>query len=173
MTASPSPVFRVSPDAPIFGAEPAAGRDEAIAHFRAKLAFETDASDVYAELSAGTASFVLVDTRSEAAWAQGRAAGAIHLPTARIAGEAEALFPPGTNIVVYCWSPGCNGSTKAALALALQGYPVREMIGGFEYWAREGYPVQTDAGTAARAVDELVGPVVAPGAGADGIRCDC
>ncbi|AMB60471.1 sulfurtransferase [Microterricola viridarii] len=157
----------------MFGAEPAATRDESIAHFRAKLAFETDASDVYAELSAGTASFVLLDTRGDAAWEQGRAAGAIHLPTARITSDAEALFPAGTNIVVYCWSPGCNGSTKAALALALLGYPVREMIGGFEYWAREGYPVQTDTGTATRAVDELVGPVGAPGAEVSGTRCDC
>lgn len=163
----------VSAATPIFGTEPAASPAEAVAHFRAKLAFETDASDVHAELEAGAASFVLVDTRGDAAWAQGRAAGAVHLPTARILSEAGALFPAGTNIVVYCWSPGCNGSTKAALALALQGYAVREMIGGFEYWAREGYPVQTDAGTAARAVDELVGPVAAPGAGAAGIRCEC
>ncbi|PPL18822.1 rhodanese-like domain-containing protein [Microterricola pindariensis] len=172
MTASQLTASPASPVAPIFGAEPAASRDEAVAHFRAKLAFETDASDVWAELEAGDQSFVLVDTRSDAAWAQGRAAGAVHLPTARIAGGAAALLPAGTNVVVYCWSPGCNGSTKAALALSLQGYAVREMIGGFEYWAREGYPVETDAGTAAGPMDPLVGPV-SSGTGAAGIRCDC
>lgn len=151
----------------MFGAVRASTSEHAIAHFRAKLAFETDASDVYAEQQSGEPSFVLVDTRSDAAWAQGHALQAIHLPTARIAAEASALFEAGTNIVVYCWSPGCNGSTKAALALALLGYEVREMIGGFEYWAREGYPVQTDAGVSSRAVDPLVGPSAA------GVSCDC
>lgn len=153
--------------APMFGAERASTREEAVAHFRAKLAFETDASDVYAEQQAGSPSFVLVDTRSDAAWAQGRAVGAVHLPTARITAEAEALFEPGASIVVYCWSPGCNGSTKAALALTLLGFEVREMIGGFEYWAREGYPVQTDASTSTRVVDPLVGPSEA------GVSCAC
>ena len=33
--------------------------------------------------------------------------------------------------------PGCNGATKAALTLVQSGYSrVRELIGGFEYWAR-------------------------------------
>lgn len=153
--------------APLFGAERASSSEQAVAHFRAKLAFETDASDVYAEQQAASQSFVLIDTRSDAAWAQGRAVGAVHLPTARIAAEAPGLFAPGTNLVVYCWSPGCNGSTKAALTLALLGYEVREMIGGFEYWAREGYPVQTDAGVSTHSVDPLVGPAQA------GVSCAC
>lgn len=156
---------------PIFAAERAATSEQAVAHFRAKLEFETDASDVAAEQRAGTPGFVLVDTRSDAAWAQGRAAGAVHLPTARIATEASTLFAPGTTLVVYCWSPGCNGGTKAALALSLLGYEVREMIGGFEYWAREGYPVQTDAGVQARPVDPLVGP--ASGIASAGVSCAC
>ena len=65
-------------------------------------------------------------------------------------------------IVVYCWGPGCNGSTRAALTLASLGYRrVRELIGGFEYWAREGLAIETDAGRARRAVDELTAPVPA------------
>ena len=43
--------------------------------------------------------------------------------------------------VAYCWGAGRNGATRAALALALLGFRVREMIGGFEYWAREGLPL--------------------------------
>lgn len=164
---APNSATSTASHTPMFGAERASTAEQAVAHFRAKLAFETDASDVFVEQQAPTASFVLVDTRSDAAWAQGRAVGAVHLPTARIASEAAELFAPGTNLVVYCWSPGCNGSTKAALALALLGYEVREMIGGFEYWAREGYPVETDSGVNSHAVDPLVGPSGA------GISCDC
>ncbi|SES37121.1 rhodanese-like domain-containing protein [Actinokineospora terrae] len=112
----------------------------AIAHFTARLTFETDSSDVHATLPAG--GFTLVDTRSAEAWAQGHVLGAIHLPTKDIAARAAELVPAGTPVVTYCWGPGCNGATKAALEFARLGYPVREMLGGFEYWAREGFPVE-------------------------------
>jgi len=34
---------------------------------------------------------------------------------------------------------------------------VREMIGGFEYWVREGYPVEDADGVHHRPVDPLTG----------------
>ncbi|NHI15614.1 rhodanese-like domain-containing protein [Microbacterium excoecariae] len=129
---------------------------DAAAHFRAKLAVETDPADTYAAQRAGEA-FVLVDTRSRAAWDQGHAEGAVHLPTREIAERAVSEIPAGTAVVVYCWSPGCNGGDKAALAFAELGYPVKLMIGGFEYWKREGYPVATAHGVSAGPVDPLTG----------------
>lgn len=131
---------------------------DAVAHFSARLRFETDPSDVRAAQEAGDG-FVLVDSRGDAAWAQGRAVGAVHLPTARIAAEAASTVPVGFPVVVYCWGPGCNGGTKAALEFARLGYEVREMIGGFEYWAREGMPVETDDGPVVRTADPLTAPV--------------
>ena len=140
-------------------------REAAIEHFAAKLRYETDASDVAAALAAGER-LVLVDTRGHAAWHQGHAASALHLPTAEIAERAPQEIPRGTPVVVYCWGPGCNGSTKAALAFSRLGYEVREMIGGFEYWAREGYEVRDDAGRVIRPVDALTAPL-------DSDDCDC
>ncbi|WP_110589571.1 rhodanese-like domain-containing protein [Microbacterium suaedae] len=131
---------------------------DAISHYRAKLQFETDAADTYAAQKAGE-EFVLVDTRSSEAWAQGHAKGAVHMPTREIADRATDEIPAGTPVVVYCWSPGCNGGDKAALAFAELGYPVKLMIGGFEYWAREGYPVVTDDGETRAPVDPLTGVV--------------
>jgi rhodanese-related sulfurtransferase len=141
--------------------------DEATRHFAARLQFETDPSDVHAALENGE-TFTLVDTRGEAAWRQGRAVGAVHLPTAEIAGRASALLDPATPVVVYCWGPGCNGATKAALQFSLLGYRVREMIGGFEYWAREGLPVVDDNGPVVREPDALTAPV-----GDGAITCAC
>lgn len=138
---------------------------EAIDHFSAKLRFETDPSDVKAALDAGEP-FLLVDSRGEAAWRQGRIEGAIHLPTADIAVRAAEVIPAGTPVVVYCWGPGCNGSTRAALAFSILGYEVREMIGGFEYWAREGLPVVNDGGPVLREPDALTAP-------AGAIDCAC
>ncbi|WP_210481049.1 rhodanese-like domain-containing protein [Naasia sp. SYSU D00948] len=134
--------------------------------FRARLAFETDASDVSAALETGDPGFTLVDSRGEAAWEQGRIPGAVHLPRAEIREEAARLLPARGAVVVYCWGPGCNGATKASLELAELGYPVREMIGGFEYWAREGLPVETDRGVARRVPDPLTAPSAVP-------VCDC
>ena len=137
----------------------------ALEHFAAKLRYETDPSDVAAAQAAGDR-FVLVDTRGHAAWHQGRAVGAVHLPTAEIAERAASEIPPGTPVVVYCWGPGCNGATKAAVQFSRLGYEVREMIGGFEYWAREGLAVVDDQGPVVRPIDELTSSRGA-------IDCDC
>jgi rhodanese-related sulfurtransferase len=132
--------------------------DQAVAWFAAKLASQTDVSDVQAALVAGAPGFALVDSRALGAWRQGHIPGAVHLPTAEIAARAADMLDPALPVVTYCWGPGCNGSTKAALALAHLGYTVREMIGGFEYWVREGFPVQAADGLVARAADPLTAP---------------
>lgn len=146
----------------------AAERDAAVEHFAAKLRFETDPSDVAAAFAAGE-EFVLVDSRGHAPWHQGRIRGAIHLPHAEIAERAPGEISITTPVVVYCWGPGCNGSTRAALQFSRLGYAVKEMIGGFEYWAREGLPIVDDAGEITRAVDTLT----APRSGSGTISCDC
>jgi rhodanese-related sulfurtransferase len=128
--------------------------------FAAKLAYETDPSDLAADRAAGTAPVVL-DVRNAAAWSQGRIPGAVHLPTADLAARAAEIVPDlDAAVVVYCWGPGCNGSTRAALALSQLGYTnVRELIGGFEYWAREGLAVVSDTGRSRRAPDPLTAPI--------------
>ncbi len=128
---------------------------DALTYFAAKLSLETDASDVYDAQRAGER-FVLVDVRSTAAWQQGRIAGAVHMPHQQIAARAAAELDPDVAVVVYCWSPGCNGGAKGALAFARLGYRVREMIGGYEYWVREGQPVEDDSGTLPRVFDPQV-----------------
>lgn len=124
--------------------------------YAAKLTYETDPSDVHATLKAGE-NIVVVDVRSDEAWAQGRIAGAVHMHYSEIASRAAAEIPEGTDVVVYCWSPGCNAGAKGALEFARLGYAVREMIGGFEYWVREGYAVEDSDGVHHRPVDPLTG----------------
>ena len=86
---------------------------------------------------------------------QGHVPGAVHLPGREIALRATGELDRSVPVVTYCWGPGCNGATRAALALALLGFRVREMIGGFEYWAREGLPVETAAGRHTPVADPL------------------
>jgi rhodanese-related sulfurtransferase len=141
---------------------PAASPAAAVAHFSARLSFETDVSDVHADLTAGVAGVVVVDSRGTEAWEQGHVPGALHLPTGEIAARAGREIPAGMTVVTYCWGPGCNGATRAALEFARLGYPVKEMIGGFEYWSREGLPVQTPLGLQTAAPDPLTAPIGAP-----------
>ncbi len=70
-------------------------------------------------------------------------------------------------MVTYCWGPGCNGATRAALEFARLGYPVKEMLGGYEYWVREGFPVVSAAGLTRQTADPLTAPVNTA------ISCDC
>lgn len=125
-------------------------------YYAAKLAYETDASDVHAALKAGE-QLIVIDVRSDEAWAQGRVSGAVHMHYSEIAARAPQEIAAETEIVVYCWSPGCNAGAKGALEFAKLGYRVREMIGGFEYWVREGYPVEDADGVHRRPVDPLTG----------------
>lgn len=137
---------------------PAATPAEALAHFHGRFTFEADVSDVHADLEAGTPAFVLVDSRSQEAWDQGHLPGAMHLPTDEIPDRAADLVPAGSLVVTYCWGPGCNGATRAALGFARLGYQVKEMIGGYEYWVREGFTVEDAEGERHNPVDALTAP---------------
>ncbi|MFF6824875.1 rhodanese-like domain-containing protein [Streptomyces longwoodensis] len=163
--AATHPVFPV-PAHPVLRVPPAPPA-EAAAHFRAMLAFHADVSDVAAALAAdGDPGFVLLDSRSTEAWEQGHVPGAVHLPTALVAEQAEQLLDRSVPVVTYCWGPGCNGATRAALALAELGFQVKEMLGGFEYWVREGFAYDTWQGPEQRPADPLTAPV-----GADDCGC--
>ncbi|MFY1690248.1 rhodanese-like domain-containing protein [Plantactinospora sp. WMMB782] len=149
-TTTSNPVLAVPPAAP----------DQAAAWFAAKLAAQTDVSDVHAALTGGDPGFVLLDTRDLAAWRQGHVPGAVHLPTRMIPLRAARLLDPAVPVVTYCWGPGCDGATRAAHALSSRGYRVKEMIGGIEYWIREGFPVRVaEANLVTRPADPLTAPV--------------
>lgn len=142
---------------------PGFGRtDDAISYFSARLTFQTDVSDVHSALESGVPEFVLIDTRAEVSWAQGRIPGAIHLPTRDIATRASSLFDRELPVVTYCWGPGCDGATRGALEFARLGYRVKEMIGGYEYWVREGFSIATNDGNSRRAIDPLTAPLAKP-----------
>ncbi len=132
---------------------------DALSYFSGKLAHETDASDAYAAQKAAQATgspFVIVDVRSTEAWAQGHIVGAVHMPYRDIAERAPVELDPAVQVIVYCWSPGCNAGAKGAVEFAKLGYDVREMIGGYEYWVREGCPTENESGPLPRTFDPLV-----------------
>ena len=110
--------------------------DMALEHFTRRLEVETDVADV----AAARNGLVLIDARSPEAYEDGHLPGAINLPHATIDADAVAALPEGP-LVAYCWGPACNGAVKACRRLAELGRPAKEMLGGYEYWVRDGHPV--------------------------------
>jgi rhodanese-related sulfurtransferase len=116
-----------------------ASAGEVLAHYRRRLAFETDCADVRAALAAGKADFVLCDVRGAEAFRRSHVPGAINLPVGKMSERRLAEWPEETLFVVYCAGPHCNGTDKAAIRLAMLGRKVKVMIGGMTGWADEGY----------------------------------
>lgn len=128
---------------------PAASPEMATRHFLAKLSVETDVSDVWNDLQNGVTGFQVIDVRSEKAYRECHVPGAISLPHSTISSETTAALDRDRLLVVYCWGPACNGATKGAAKLAALGFSVKEMLGGIEYWRREGHPVEGSLGVTA------------------------
>ena len=113
---------------------------------RARLAATTDPSDVHADLAAGVSGLLLLDARSPEAYSRGHVPGAVNVPYRRIDATTAAELPRDAVLVTYCDGIGCNASTKAALKLATLGFKVKEMLGGLDWWIRDGYAVETGDG---------------------------
>ncbi|HEY0370404.1 MAG TPA: rhodanese-like domain-containing protein [Thermoanaerobaculia bacterium] len=108
----------------------------ALAHFESRLEWEIDAADLHANQDA----YIVIDARTPEVFAAGHVPGAINLPHRTITAET-AQFPKDAVLVTYCDGIGCNASTKAAVKLSRLGYRVKEMIGGLDWWRRDGLPV--------------------------------
>jgi rhodanese-related sulfurtransferase len=119
----------------------AAAPADAARHFARRLAFETDCSDVNHDLVTGATGFVVVDARSRDAYDAGHVPGAISLPHATIDAATTASLAHDAVVVTYCAGPHCNAATQAAGKLAALGFSVKEMLGGWDYWVRDGYDV--------------------------------
>ncbi|KJQ55674.1 rhodanese-like domain-containing protein [Microbacterium sp. SA39] len=124
-----------------------------LAYVAARLDYEIDVVAAHEAVAAGAA--VLVDTRRLESWQHGHIAGAVHLPKTEVASRVETL-PRDRTLIVYGWGPGCNGATSTARVLLEAGLDVRELLGGYEYWARNGFDIETAEGVSRQVRDPLV-----------------
>jgi rhodanese-related sulfurtransferase len=116
--------------------------NDAIEHYRNKLAFETDAWDLNESLRAGE-NVVIIDARSEVAYAQEHIPQSISLPHRKMNADSTRHLDRDALYVTYCDGIGCNASTKGALKLAELGFHVKELIGGIDWWKRDGYATES------------------------------
>lgn len=109
-----------------------------IGFYQAKLAYEMDSADLYEALQ-DDEPITVVDGRSAGAYATEHIPGAINLPHREISSESTRSLGKANTYVCYCDGIGCNASTKTALKLLALGFQVRELIGGLDWWKRDGY----------------------------------
>lgn len=118
-----------------------------IRHYEDKLRYETDSWDLNEARNKGE-NVVVIDARSTEAYAAERIPGAISLPHRAMDATSTAGLDRYALYVTYCDGIGCNASTKGALSLARLGFTVKELMGGIDWWKRDGYPTEKGAGPA-------------------------
>lgn len=107
-------------------------------HYQDKLAFEIDSADLYDALNEGVA-IVVLDARKPFAYAEEHIPLAQNFPHRDMDAESTRRLDRSVLYVTYCDGIGCNASTKGALKLAELGFQVKELIGGIDWWKRDGY----------------------------------
>ncbi len=116
--------------------------EDQIRHYERKLAFETDSWDLNAAIRSGE-DVVVIDARSPEAHAKGHLPGSINIPHRLMSVETTKQIDRRALIVTYCDGIGCNASTKGALNMARLGFRVKELLGGLDWWKRDGYPIES------------------------------
>ena len=112
-------------------------------HYQRKLSYEMDSWDLYVALGENEP-IIVVDGRSAEAYAQEHIPGALNLPHREICFNSTESLDKSQLYVCYCDGIGCNASTKTALKLLTLGFQVRELIGGLDWWKRDGYATVGD-----------------------------
>ena len=113
-----------------------------IQHYEDKLNHETDSWDLNDAIQNGE-KIVVIDARSTEAFTEEHIPGAVSLPHRTMNQETTSHLDRKSLYVTYCDGIGCNASTKGAHNMARLGFRVKELIGGLDWWKRDGYPTET------------------------------
>lgn len=113
-----------------------------------KLKYETDSWDLNEALSQKQ-NLCVVDARSEAAYNNEHIPGALNIPHRTMNSETTGYLDKNVTYVTYCDGIGCNASTRGALKMTKLGFRVKELIGGLDWWKRDGYRTEGENATVA------------------------
>jgi rhodanese-related sulfurtransferase len=122
--------------------------NDQIKHYYNKLAYEVDSADV-ADFFKGKINgekMIVIDARSKEAYAEEHIPGAVSFPHRTMNEETVESLSRETLYVTYCDGIGCNASTKGALKLVSLGFRVKELMGGLDWWKRDGYSTEGNMG---------------------------
>lgn len=113
---------------------------QAVEFFERKLAFEIGPIGVKYALEAGEP-LQVIDLRTEELYQTSHVPGALNISYDDLETAAAKLDKDKTT-VVYCYNITCHLAAKAALLLAKKGFKVKELVGGFEDYAKANLKVE-------------------------------
>lgn len=158
---TPPPASSLTPPvSQVLAVLPEEGPVRAALEYKAKLAYATDSFDLAEDLKAGVEGIVVIDARTKEAYEQGHIPGAINFPHRLMNEQSTAHLDKRKLYVTYCDGIGCNASTKGAYNLARLGFQTKEMLGGLDWWIRDGYAVAVGPGEAATLAQKPTAPVI-------------
>jgi rhodanese-related sulfurtransferase len=85
---------------------------------------------------------IVIDARSPEAHQKEHIPGAINIPHRKMNEVTTNGLDRSALVVTYCDGIGCNASTKGALNMARLGFRVKELIGGLDWWKRDGHKTE-------------------------------
>ena len=109
-----------------------------IEFYQAKLNYETDSWDLFEALNNGE-SIVVIDARSPESYVLEHIPTSINIPHRLMSEATTSELDKSKLYVTYCDGIGCNASTKGALNMSKLGFRVKELMGGLDWWKRDGY----------------------------------
>ena len=115
--------------------------EEQLNHYANKLAYEIDAWDLKMALE-NREHVIVIDARSTQAFKTERIPGAISIPHRSMSPDTTASLDHAALVVTYCDGIGCNASTKGAFNMTKLGFRVKELMGGLDWWKRDGHPTE-------------------------------
>ncbi len=114
--------------------------------YQAKLNFETDSWDLSEALN-NSGDIIVIDARFTEAYTLEHIPTAINFPHREMTPESTKHLNKSKTYVTYCDGIGCNASTKGALKMTQLGFNVKELLGGLDWWKRDGYETKGTQGT--------------------------
>lgn len=106
---------------------------------------DTIARDALKEKLDNGEEFTLVNVLSAEQFEDEHIPGSINIPLDQLADEAEDRFDKDDEIIVYCASPSCQASPKAAKKLESLGFTnVADYEGGLTDW-KDAYDTESGA----------------------------
>lgn len=109
--------------------------------YEQKLQYEMDSWDLKDAVSRGE-KILPLDARSAQAFENEHIPGAINIPHRTMSPDTTSHLDKDVLYVSYCSGIGCNASTKGALNMVKLGFKVKELVGGLDWWKRDGYPTE-------------------------------
>lgn len=119
-----------------------------IKHYQDKLYYEIDSADLahIFKNNNNSKEVVVIDARSSEAYEEEHIPGAVSFPYRTVNEESVKSLSKNALYVTYCDGIGCNASTKGALKMTELDFKVKELMGGLDWWKRDGYSTAGNAG---------------------------